>query len=274
MIMRKQKIDFEKFKKKALIPKDEITAIYTVDPLATRLAYFIYKKDLKITPNQITWLRLAFLAPLTILCLFLAPLLQLRIFYLFAAILGWLIMFGDGLDGDLARGADMKSSFGGFLDIISDRVVIIFFMAFLFSLGMFEGNLFFVFGAVFLFITKMYNMTVITNIYYFGQDFRKKALSSTSLFSGLKELDTMGVAKVNSLFVRLNKYLKVKRWCEHTGAYERNIITFIIPCLLVYFKLDIVAVILSYIFVVLFSYFYLSRTKNLILDYEKELNNN
>ena len=269
--MNKNKIDFKTFQKKALIPFDEITAIFTIDPISTRLAYFIYKNDLKITPNQITWFRLAFLAPLVISCLFLAPLLQLRIFYLFAAILGWLIMFSDGLDGNLARGADKKSSFGAFLDVISDRVMIIFFIVFLFSLGMFEGNSFLVFGAIFLFIVKMYNMTVITNVYYFSQDFRKKSVGSNTLFSGLKELDTLGVAKVNSFFVKLNKYLKVKRWCQHTGAYERNIITFIIPCLLVLFKFDVIAIVVSSIFLVLFSYFYLSRTKNLIFDYKKEL---
>lgn len=260
---KKSKISFGEFKKKALLPLDEITAIFTVDPLSTRLAYFIYKKDLKITPNQITWFRLAFLAPLVISCLFLASLLQLRIFYLFAAVLEWLIMFSDGVDGHLARGADMKSRFGAFLDIISDRVMIIFFITLLFSLGMFEGNLFIVFGGIFLFIAKMYNMTVINKVFYFGQ----KNLDTDYMFSGVKELDTMGIAKVNSLFVRLNKYLKVKRWCEHTGAYERNIITFIIPCLLVYFGMDIIAVILGYIFVVLFSYFYISRTQNLIRDY-------
>lgn len=272
--MGKEKIGFEAFKKKVLLPKDEISTVYTIDPLSVRLAYFLYKKDVKITPNQITWFRLAFLAPLAIVCLFLAPLLNLRVFYLFAAVLEWLIMFSDGVDGHLARGADKKSVFGGFLDIISDRVMIIFFIALVFSLGMFFGNLFLIFGAVFLFITKMYNMTVITNVYYFGQDFRKKNLSSGTLFSGLKELDTMGIAALNSLFVKLNRHLKIKRWCEHTGAYERNIVTFIIPCLLVYFGFDLAAVVLGYIFVVLFSYFYLSRTKNLILDYEKELNKN
>ncbi len=270
--MKRSKIDFETFRKKALLPKDEITTLFTIDPLSIRLAYFIYKKDLKITPNSITWFRLAFLAPLAIACLFLAPLLYLRIFYLFAAVFEWLIMFGDGVDGDLARGADKKSSFGAFLDIISDRVTIIFFIGLVFSLGMFFGNLFLIFGGVFLFITKIYNMTVIVNTYYFGQDFRKKNLSSGMLFSGLKELDTMGIAALNSLFVKLNKHLKIRRWCEHTGAYERNIITFIIPCLLVFFKMDIIAIVMGYVFIVLFSYFYLSRTRNLILDYGKELN--
>jgi len=268
--MKNNKIDFENFKKKALLPKDEITTIFTIDPLSVRLAYFIYKKNLKITPNQITLFRLALLAPITILFLFLAPILQLKIFYLFIAILAYLIMFSDGLDGHLARGADKKSSFGAFLDVISDRVMIILFVIFLFSLGMFEKSLFLIYGSVFLFITKMYNMTVINKVFYFGQ----KTLDLDYMFSGVKELDSLGIVMVNSLFVKINKYLKVKRWCESTGSYERNLITFIIPCLLVYFRLDIIAVILGYIFIVLFSFFYLSRTKNLILDYKKELNKN
>ena len=268
--MDKSKIDFEKFEKKALLPKDEITTIFTLDPFSVRLAYFIYKKNLKITPNQITWFRLAFLTPAAILCLFLAPILQLKIFYLFTAILAYLIMFSDGLDGHLARGADKRSSFGAFLDVISDRVMIILFVIFLFSLGMFEKNNFLIYGSVFLFIAKMYNMTVINKVFYFGQ----KSLDLDYMFSGVKELDTIGITKVNFLFVKINKYLKVKRWCECTGAYERNIITFLIPCLLVFFRLDIIAIIMGCIFVILFSYFYLSRTQNLILDYKKEINKN
>jgi phosphatidylserine synthase len=268
--MDKPKIDFEKFKKKALLPKDEITTIFTLDFFSVGLAYFIYKKNLKITPNQITWFRLAFLTPLAIFCLFLAPILQLRIFYLFTAILAYLVMFSDGLDGHLARGADQKSRFGGFLDIISDRVMIILFITFLFSLGMFEKNPFLIYGSIFLFITKIYNMTVINKVFYFGQ----KNLDTDHIFSGVQELDTMGISMINSWFVKLNKHLKIKRWCEHTGAYERNLITFIIPCVLVFFSLDIIAIIMGYVFVVLFSYFYLSRTKNLILDYKKELSKN
>lgn len=265
--MDKSKISFEKFRKKALIPKDEITAIYTIDPIAVRLAYFIYKRDIPITPNQITVFRLLFLTSAAIACLFLAPLLHLKIFYLFAAIFEWLIMFGDGLDGDLARGADKKSTFGAFLDVISDRVVIILFILLLFSLGMFEQSKFLIYGAAFLFITKLYNMTVINKVFYFGQ----KNLNVDYIFSGFEEQDKLGISKINSVYAWLNKYIKEKRWCESTGAYERNIITFILPCLLVYFGLDIVAVILGYLFIILFSYFYLFRIKNLIMDYKKEL---
>ena len=210
------------------------------------------------------------MCPAVILLLFLAPLLQLRVFYLIVAILVYLIMFSDGLDGHLARGANQKSSFGGFLDSISDRVIIILFITFLFSLGMFEKDSFLIYGSIFLYIVKIYNMTVINKVFYFGQ----KSLDANTIFSGLKELDTLGIAMVNSWFVKINKHLKVKRWGEITGSYERNLITFIIPCLLVYFRLDLIAIILGYIFVVLFSFFYLSRTKNLILEYKKELNKN
>ena len=269
--MNKSKIDFENFKKKALLPKDEITTIFTLDPFSVRLAYFIYKKNIKITPNQITWFRLIFLAPLTIICLLLAPILGLKTFYLFSAILMYLIMFSDGIDGHLARGADKKSTFGGFLDMISDRIVIILFITFLFSLGLYEKSPFIMYGSIFLFVAKMYNMTVINKVYYFEQNYAQKGLDEYAMFSGLKELDTIGISKVNSLFVKVNKYLKVKRWCEHTGAYERNIITFIIPCLLVFFRLDFIAIILGYLFVILFSYFYVSRTQNLIRDYENVL---
>ena len=117
-------------------------------------------------------------------------------------------------------------------------------------------------------------MTVINKVYYFEQDFRNQTVTSGDLFSGLKELDTIGISKVNSFFVKLNKHLKVKRWCQHTGAYERNMITIALPYLLVFFGFDLAAVILCSIFVLLFFYFYLSRTIHLIKDYGKKLNKN
>ncbi len=180
-------------------------------------------------------------------------------------------MLSDALDGHIARGADKKSALGGFLDIISDRIIIIIFIASMFSIGIFEQNLFLIYGSMLLFVVKMYNMTVINKVYYFEQDFRNKAVTSGDLFSGLKELDTIGISKVNRFLVRLNKYLKVKRWCQHTGAYERNIITIILPYLLVFFGFDVVAIAICSIFIILFFYFYLSRTINLIKDYGKKL---
>ncbi len=262
---------FESFKQKALLPFDEISAIATIDPISVRLAYWIYKKDLKVTPNQITFFRLIFQGPAIFVCLLLAPLLDMKIFYLLSAIFLYLLMLSDALDGHLARGADRKSSSGAFLDIISDRLVIIIFLASMLSIGLFEQNKFLIYGSLVLYVLKLYNMTVINKVYYFEQDFKEKTVKSGDLFSGLKELDTLGISNVNSLFVKANKYLKVKRWCQHTGAYERNMITIVIPYLLVYFGFDLAAIVLSSVFVVLFSYFYFSRTKNLIKDYSKKL---
>lgn len=267
-----KKLSYQEFSKRALLPLDEITTLYTIDPISTRLAHFIHKKDLNITPNGITLVRLLVQGPLLFLCLFLAPFLQMKIFYLFSAIMLYLIMLSDALDGHIARGADMKSRSGAFLDIISDRIVIIIFLASLFSIGMFEQSSFLIYGSVLLFVAKMFNMTVINKVYYFEQDFASKTVKSGDLFSGLKELDTIGVSKVNSLFVNLNKHLKVKRWCEHTGAYERNLITILLPYLLVFFGFDLVAVFLCSVFFVLFFYFYLSRTVGLIKNYSKKLN--
>ena len=269
-----RKMNFGEFEKKAILPFDEISAIYTIDPISTRLAYFIYKKNIKISPNNITWFRLLVQGPLIFLFLFLAPFLQIRTFYLISAIMLYLVMLSDALDGHLARGADRRSASGGFLDIISDRIVIIIFIASLFSIGMFEQNLFLIYGSTLLFVVKIYNMTVINKVYYFEQDFRDKTVKSGDLFSGLKELDTIGISKVNAFFVKLNKYLKVKRWCQHTGSYERNLITIALPYFLVFFGFDMVAIVLCSLFVILFSYFYISRTRNLIKNYEKKLNKN
>ena len=71
--MRKRKESFEEFKEKALHEDDDLFAILFLNPITIRIAYFIKKYNLNITPNQVTLSRLFFFSPLIIACLFLAP---------------------------------------------------------------------------------------------------------------------------------------------------------------------------------------------------------
>ena len=73
-------MNFKKFQKKVRHPTDSLFCILFIIPLTTRIAYFIKKHNLNITPNQVSYSRLFVLSPLIIFLLFLAP--TNRILYL------------------------------------------------------------------------------------------------------------------------------------------------------------------------------------------------
>lgn len=253
-------MNLKQFKKKALLPNDELFTILFISPITIRLAYFFYKNKWKITPNHITYSRMYILAPITILCLFLASLLEIREFYLIVPVLMYFIFFTDELDGDLARGSNQKSEFGAFLDTISDRVMILLFFIFLFSLGLYTSNFILVFGSILLFYLKDLNLTIINKIYYY-----KKNLSNEQLFSSEKEVRQLGLEGMRRIsYNLLKKIIKHKRYGGNLGGVERMVLMVILPSLLVFFNLTNLAVWMSYIYLVLFSWFYISRTIGII----------
>ena len=133
--MKEKENKFEEFKKSTQHPKEELLAILTVNPITVRVAYLIKKFNLNISPNQITSIRLFLLFPLTILFLFLAPILQNKFFYILSYVLVYFMAFTDDLDGNVARGLKKTSNFGAFLDSIADRTYTFVILAFIFSLG-------------------------------------------------------------------------------------------------------------------------------------------
>jgi len=149
--MKKKKSEFEKFKKVALRQEETILSLFTITPISIRVAYFIKKKNLNISPDQITLIGLFLLYPLIFAFLLLAPVLNIRFFYLIVAILFYFILFVDWLDGQVARGMNKKSSKGAFLDIISDRVAIIVFLTTIYSIGLWTNNAILLTGSLFLF---------------------------------------------------------------------------------------------------------------------------
>lgn len=264
--MEKKKEAFNKFKDKALHEKDSLFSILFINPISVRLAYFIKKKNLNISPNQITLTRLFLLSPLVIIFLFLAPILNLRILYLFIAILFYCILFTDWLDGQLARGTNKVSDKGSFLDLIADRVAIIIFFTFIFSVGLWLNNVFLLCGGVFLFVLKSFHMMVITQLYFVKE--RKKEVKSLNLvFSGRPVLNAMGVLKINLILSKLNNFLKIKRWSPGMGAPEQYFLIIMFPALLIAFNLEIFAVFLLYFYIIAYSLFFVLRIRNLLRDY-------
>jgi len=264
--MKKKKSEFKEFKKKALRPKESIISLFLITPIAIRLAYFIKKKNLNISPNQITLTGLFLFSPLTILLLFLAPILNLRTLYLFVAISFYFVLFVDWLDGQVARGLNKSSDKGAFLDLIADRVAIIIFFVVIFSIGLWTNNIILLTGSIFLFVLKTFHIMVITKIYYVEEK-NKKAKYVAPVFSGLPALNTMGVLKINLILSNLNKIFKIKRWEPVINPPEQYSLTIILPVLLIFFNLETFAIFLLYFYVFAFSFFFLFRIKNLLKEY-------
>ena len=260
-------INFKKYQKKALLPNDELFTVLFLNPISTRIAYFIHKHKLNITPNQITLFRLILLTPLTIVLLLLAPLFSWRIVYLIVPILIYFSLLTDDLDGNLARGSNKTSKFGAFLDTISDRQLILLFFTFVFSFGLYVGSIILVYGSVTLFLLKIFNLTVINKVYYFGAG----KVTNEDLFSAKKETKMLGLDLARRITFKLRKFIKIKRYGGNLGGVERIVLMVMIPSLLFYFELGLISLIMIYIFVVLFSIQYVSRTINLVRDYKKEL---
>lgn len=258
-----RKKEFEEFKNKAQHTKEELLAILTINPFTVRLAYLIKKFNLNISPNQVTAVRLFILFPLTIFFLFLAPILQSKIFYLLSVISVYFMAFTDDLDGNIARGLKKTSDFGAFLDSIADRTYTFVLLAFIFSLGMLVSHIFLIYGAVFVISLKAFHLMIISKVFYYNTG----KLNMETIFSAKKEMKNLGFVEKLGIMVSLNKILKIKRWSESIGGFERVFLTFMIPAILFYFGFELITLVVAYALTLFNIFFYISRTKNLLLEY-------
>lgn len=259
----KRKDDFEEFRNKAQHTKEELLAILTINPFTVRLAYLIKKFNLNISPNQVTAVRLFALFPLTIFFLFLAPVFQSKIFYLLSSIFVYFMAFTDDLDGNIARGLKKTSNFGAFLDSIADRTYTFVLIVFIFSVGMWVGHIFLIYGAVFIISLKAFHLMIVSKVFYYNEG----RLNMETIFSAKKEMKNLGFVERSGIMVRLNKIFKIKRWSESIGGFERIFLTFMVPTLLFYFGFELITLILVYALTLFNIFFYISRTKNLLLEY-------
>ena len=262
MNKQKSRLNFEEFRNKAQHTKEELLAILTINPFTVRLAYLIKKFNLNISPNQVTAVRLFILFPLTIFFLFLAPILQSKIFYLLSAIFVYFMAFTDDLDGNIARGLKKTSDFGAFLDSIADRTYTFVLLAFIFSFGMWVSHIFLIYGAVFIISLKAFHLMIISKVFYYNAG----KLNMETIFSAKKEVRHLGFEK-NKITAYINKILKLKRWSESLGGFERIFLTFMIPAILFYFGFELITLVVVYALTLFNIFFYISRTRNLLLEY-------
>jgi len=265
---------FKEFCERARHPKDSLFANLFLNPLALRMAYCIKKYSLKITPNQVSLTRLFILSSIILLLLFLAPMFELRILYLIIAILFYFVLLTDWLDGAIARGLNKTSKKGEFLDAIADRTSIIIFFVVIISVGLFTKNNFLVFGGVLLFVLKTFNLMVISKVFYYNliptkqmsTDERYKDKNMFKIFGG-EDASKMGIGGVVAILDKLNKYLKIKRWNPQIIQPELYSFIIILPLLLIFFRLETIAVYLLSILVILYTIFFARRIKTLFKSY-------
>jgi len=264
--------EFKEFQEKVRHPTDSLFSILFIVPLTTRIAYFIKKHNLNITPNQVSYSRLFILSPLIIFLLFLAP--TNKTLYFFIAILFYLVLLTDWLDGQIARGSNQTSKKGEFLDSIADRTSIIIFFTLIISIGMFLKSNFLIYGGISLFILKTFNLMVISKIFYSGMipkkqmdaNERYKDKDMLKLFGG-EDSKKMGISIIESILEELNKHLKIKRWNTKVIAPERYFLTIIIPCLLIFIGLNTLVIYFLSFLIIIFNIFFIMRNINLFRNY-------
>ncbi len=272
--MKKRKEPFKEFKEKALHEGDDLFAILFLNPISIRIAYFIKKYNLNINPNQITLSRLFLFAPLIILCLFLAPFLQAKIFYLLAIIFSYCFLLSDWLDGQLARGTNKTSEKGAFLDSIADRFSTIIFIILIFSLGLWFNNSILLYGAVLLFALKSFHLMTITKIFYYGKKitslnevYTDKKSSMKKIFGRDTSFKILGITTFTSFLKKSNSFLRIKRWHCDFGGSERYVLTIALPLIFITCGWEIITIYFSYFLLAYFLIFFLIRIKNLLRSY-------
>jgi len=253
--MVKQVKKFQEFKKKALHKRSTPAPIIFIEPITVRIAYLIQRMTLKITPTQITFLRLLILSPIILALLFLAPILEIKSFYLWTAILCYIAILTDWLDGQLARGTGRTSDSGAFLDSIGDRFGIIIFFVFIFSVGLWKNNLLLTYGAIILFTLKTLHMTVVTMMFYY----RKKEMKSTNFFTETPARNALGLTKLFSWISKHYKKIGLKRWDGAIEVVEQYFLTVILLPLLFYLNVEPLTTYLIYFFLIFYALFYLFR---------------
>lgn len=247
---------YKQFKEKVLHEYDDLFAILFVNFITLRIAYFIAKHKIKITPNQVTYSRMFLISPLIILFLFLAPLTGQKVFYLLALIFTYLFIASDWLDGQIARGTGQTSSKGAFLDSVGDRCSTLLFMVVLFSMGLWYQNNLILYGSICLFVLKGFHTMIITKLFYYGL---AESKDNQRVFDG----SDAGLSIIGKVLVPINKVLKIKRWDGSFGGAERIFLTIMLPLILVLIGWDFLAKAVLIIYLLVFSIFFIIRTKNL-----------
>ena len=255
---------YKEFKKKARHPEDSIFPILFVDPIATPFAYLLKKLKIDIDPNNVTRSRLIFISPLIIACLFLAPILQMKTFYLGALILMYFYFFTDVVDGQIARGNDRKSKKGAFLDSIADRFGTFIFIVMIISFGLYLKSNYLIYGGILLFTIKGFYLMVVTKIYYYKELYNEKD-DKSKVFEGKSAFDKVGLTKILDFLYKILKPILPKRCNRLLGGLEIYLVEIIIPLVFIYIGFLEIAQIYTLTLLGVFIFFFLYRISKMDL---------
>ena len=152
--------DKKKFdEKKALYGENPVYLSHLLDPYTVKIAKWVY--NIGLTPNQVTLINF-FLGMLAIVLMFFYPTYTI---FVIAAILITIRNIGDTIDGKIARGGDLKSPLGGFLDIITDWIF--FHPSFFIVVGYITGNVAIGYLCVIAYMSREFTRTKFT--YFHGK---------------------------------------------------------------------------------------------------------
>ncbi|MEK6898219.1 MAG: CDP-alcohol phosphatidyltransferase family protein [Nanoarchaeota archaeon] len=143
--------------KKALYGENPVYISKLIDPYTVKIAKFVH--NLGFTPNQVTFFNLVLGMTGIGIMFFMGNYLGLVI----AAILITIRNIGDTIDGKIARGGDMKSPLGGFLDIVTDWIF--FHSAFFIAVGYITGNVAIGYLCVIVYMSREFTRTKFTHFY-------------------------------------------------------------------------------------------------------------
>lgn len=251
---------FKQFKERVLHPEDDIFAILFLNFITVRLSYIITKYKLKITPNQITYIRMIILSPLIISLLIIAPIYSSKLAYVLVLILSYLFLLSDWLDGQVARGTRKTSKKGAILDSIADRFSTIIFLVLLFSIGIAYGNILIVSSTVVLFTLKCFHMMVITKLFYYGE---KDKSDKNKMFDGADAMSSMGVSKIFKVTKWLKGKIGLTRWGGTLGGSDRFFITIMLPIILMLLGYTNLLSLLLWAYIIFLALFFILRIKGL-----------
>ena len=183
--------------KKALYGENPVYLYGLLDKYTVHVAKGVY--NLGFTPNQVTIFNL-FIGMGAIALMFFY-----RTYWSFiaAAILITLRNLGDTIDGKIARGGNMKSSLGGFLDITTDWIL--FHSAFFIAVGYITENVAIGYLCVIAYMSREFTRTKFT--YFYGKKITgtNEAKEMSKLVSLARKYDLAAVFLLIPIFLLLNQ---------------------------------------------------------------------
>lgn len=191
----KKKIKFDS--KKALYGKNPVYLYGLLDPYTVHVAKWVH--GLGFTPNQVTMFNFIIGMSAVALIFFIPTYLS----FVIAAILITLRNLGDTIDGKIARGANMKSPLGGFLDIVTDWIF--FHSAFFIVIGYITGNVAIGYLCVIVYMSREFTRTKFTHFYGKKITETDEAKKMSFMVSLARKYDLAAVFLLIPVFLLINQ---------------------------------------------------------------------